>query len=434
MADSSVMSERKESGPVFAGVVLVLLFLFLYNINFSFLPVITSRLVLLVGMLWAIVLAVRGARLSMNRDMIMVLGFGTLSFVYSLVNLFLHGFLDASLTKGTALILVHSAFGGFFFALLFSKGRYEFRGVVKMLHAAITLQAVFIVLFFVSAGFREFNLDYIVTNSNLIPSASSFRSRGIAGSYGASLALAQSFGLLFGGYLIVSWSDRLSERIYLVASFVLIVASVMLTGRTGLLMLPVVLLYFALVAYKGPKGLKSGILPFFLISGSLVLGLFGLKFGAALLSRADSAERFNSLLNWIAMEVIVTDDGIRFYTLDVLLKHVFFPDQWNLVVFGDPATWDLHRVPSDIGPIRLLFGSGVLGTVLFYMSFIVLFFSLVQSIDGYREKLFLGLLCVFLLVTEFKEPFLMKVNVNSYLFILFFYLQLSKPGVMKGLQ
>jgi len=103
-------------------------------------------------------------------------------------------------------------------------------------------------------------------------------------------------------------------------------------------------------------------------------------------------------------------------------------------VFGDPATWDLHRVPSDIGPIRLLFGSGVLGTVLFYMSFIVLFFSLVQSIDGYREKLFLGLLCVFLLVTEFKEPFLMKVNVNSYLFILFFYLQLSKPGVVKGLQ
>jgi len=415
----------------------VLLFLFLYNIHFSFFPIITSRIVLLGGVLYLALKALKGTRCSINSDMASVFVLGAASFLYATVNFAFHGFSDASLAKGTALIFLHSALGGFLFAVLFFRAKLDFRGMIKMLFAAISLQAVFIVLYFVSTEFRDFNLSVIVTNSNIDPLLFLHRARGIAGSYGASLGLVQSFGLLFGAYLMSSGRVHSAERALLVAGFLLITASVVVTGRTGLLMLPVVALYFFLLAFRDRHGVKSLLIMLALIPFSLAVSFLGLKYGAAYFPGNEQigaiADRFQGLMAWIKMEVVVKDGRIYSHTLDVLLKQWFFPDGWSAILFGDPATWDLHRVHSDIGPVRLVFGGGLIGTGLLYATFIALFISSLKSVGGHSEKLFLLLLFAFLLVTEFKEPFLMKVNVNSYLFVIFFYLQLQKPDILTGL-
>jgi len=240
---------------------------------------------------------------------------------------------------------------------------------------------------------------------------------------------------LFTAYLFSLPGKSKAEVAYLLVSFMMIVASVMLTGRTGFLMLPVVAGYFLLNGLKDPASLKRTGLFLLFIPVAIFLGYLILMYGSTVFpgneAYAIGGDRFNQLMGWIKSEVSVSSGGLESTTLNILKGQWFFPQDARMVLIGDPATWEVHRIRSDIGWIRLLFGGGIIGSVLFYGAYVAMFLSLYQGSAEYRQKILIALLFAFLLLGEFKEPFLMKVDVNSYLFILFLYAQLSKTGMLR---
>lgn len=414
----------------------LLLFLFLYNIQFSFLPILSSRIVLLFGVLYLGWLALRGLRISISRNISVVLFPCVLSILYAGINFFVHGFSDASLLKGMALLLLHSAAGGVFFAVLFILNGFDFERIIRAFQAVLTFQAVLIVFYFVSLYFRELNLALIVTHSNIDPTTTLDRARGFAGSYGASLAVAQSLGLIFTAYLVSLSGKKRLWQAYLMASFTLIAASVMLTGRTGLLMLPVVALYVVLVSFHERKMFSAGGLFVLFIPAAVASGYFILKYGASYFpGNSDftiGADRFTQLMTWISNEVYYADGYWQSTTFNILRAHWFFPENAGVWWFGDPATWSVNRVHSDIGLVRLIFGSGVVGTFLFYSVYVAMFVVSWRSIEDYRQKLLLLLLAVFFTGLEYKEPFLLKLDINSFFFVMFFFVQLRKGGLIRA--
>jgi len=239
-------------------------------------------------------------------------------------------------------------------------------------------------------------------------------------------------GLLFSAYLLTGSERRRVGQAYLFISFVLLTVSAVLTGRTGLVMLPFAMLYFLLVSGGDRERFRKGLSSLLLIPIALILGYFGLKYGAAYFpgndQYAQGADRFNSLLSWIRMDIMEIDGRMQSYTLHVLMKQWFFPSDSLVFLFGDPATWEAQRIRSDIGPIRLLFGGGIVGMSMIYAMYGAIFVSLIKGLADHRQRVMVGVLFSFLLLVEFKEPFLMKID--PLLFILFFALQFSRQGAL----
>jgi len=365
-----------------------------------------------------------------DRGIFVVAGMFFLSFLYALINYAVHDFSDSSLAKGTALLIMHSGLGALFFLVMFIRGGGGFLRMVRILQGVIAVQAVLIILYFVSMDFRQLNLDLVVTHSNLDPLLILNRARGFAGSYGASLGVFQSLGLLFTAYLFSLEEKTVPEILYLLVSFVAVLASVIVTGRTGLLMVAVVVIYFLLIGRKEPKMRRYVVWLLCFMPFSLLIVLLALKFGVEFFPGNDAhavgGDRYNQLLSWIFGEVFVKDGSLQSQTLNVLKTHLAFPSSPTMIMFGDPSTWSVHRVYSDIGWIRILFGGGVVGMMLYYGAYVAMFVSLIKNAVIYRQKVLYGLLATFFFVIEFKEPFLMNIDLSACIFLFFLYSHLSR--------
>lgn len=416
--------EKRHSALLFGSLVL-LLFLYLYGINWTFLPTYTSRIVLVVA--WAAL----GAAVLVTGRVVLPSGGQIVAALYAcylgwvtLVTL-VASTVDTALLVSAVLLFTHSFVGGVFFALLLRRYGVTFRELILLVQCVITVQAFFIMLYFVSWGFRGIVSAYIPELGSVDHQEVLFRSRGLTHGASATLSVIQSIGILLTAYLLATSRHRSVEYAYLLVSFVALCLSVFLSGRTGFLVLPVVFLYFAILVINKMRLQKniayfSAALPLVMI-GAYFLFRAVYQYVSGGMTMEWGEDVFDRAVRSVTQEFF-SDSGVTSRTAEILLDHWIFPTELSVLFFGDPTTWEVKRIPSDIGIVRIWFGLGFVGVLLFYALYLAIFFAMLRKARGLEELMMVLCLCAYLFVTELKEPFLNNVRVNSFVLMFFAYL------------
>lgn len=400
-----------------------LLFFFIYGINFTFLPVYTSQL-MAIGILffW-------GLKWLSNRDREYFIDGGTqliftlwcILFLWVVFRTVHTGFRDLGFFVNIFSLLVQAFVGALFFSAWFFKRGHSFDFMIRIVQMVIVVQAFFIIIYFLSPAFKELTLRFIPEGGN-VPALHPFRSRGLSHQAGARLAAFQATGMLLSVFLLtkrVSWKWTAIDLI----SIIIILASVMLTGRTGLVILPFLLIYLLLYTVI-KKGVTRKI-----IYSAVVLPVFGISaffliyFIFQTYTGAEGVDIFRSIGRWMFGEFQEFGERGGSRTIDVLLyEHWFFPDRVDVLLFGDPNTYQVNRITSDIGIVRRIFGIGIIGISLTYLFVISVFYHISGTVEHLSERLLVILLGIWMFILEFKEPFVTDLRFTTLYMMIFCYI------------
>lgn len=405
----------------------VLLFFFLYSINFTFLPTFTSRLIAIgvIGYLlwnfWS-----RGEiTFSWDRSSLMIFALWFTLLVWVLWRTLATDFTDPNWLVNTILLLLQVFAGSLFFAWWFYNNGWSFRFMVRMIQICLVIQALFIIVYFFSWEFKHLTLRFIPEGGN-VPALHPYRSRGITHHASASLAAFQATGLLLTAYLIVkarSWREVLLDTV----AAGLLVGSIFVTGRSGFLVLPFLFAFFVCHALLNNRIGRKITTYAVVLPVALIAGFFGMEFVYVQLggwaAPWGGGDAFRSMTAWTfgEYEDLLTEGRSR--TTDVLLReHWFFPQQAGLLALGDPTTYELNRVSSDIGVVRRIFGLGLTGALLTYLLvFAILYHSAWRASDS-GERLLIVFYGLWIFMLEFKEPFVTDFRFSALYLMIFCYL------------
>jgi len=396
-------------------------------VNFTFLPISTARIILLIGLVYLIILWYVKFPTSINIDkgVLIVILLYVLYFVWIFFISVYQELKDVAILSNALLLLIHPFIGGLFFSLVFHKMDYTLRDVILVIQIVIFIQAIFIVIYFVSWDFREFTFNFIPETGNIDHKETLFRSRGLTHSSGAGLSVVQAMGLLFTSYLIATIRYKSKQFLYLIFSFGLLVISIGITGRTGLLMLPLVFSYIIVLMIRKSKMPKN--LIYFTIIIPLVIIASYLLFKHGYMTLVDEGDTavFDRLVRWYTKE-FYGESQVQSRTVKILLDHWFLPEDSSTLLFGDPTTWNVNRIRSDIGLVRRLHGAGFIGIVLIYTLYLFVFLYIIIKSKKLTAKLLFALLGLFLFIIEVKEPMFTRLPIASVYMLFFPYFLLRK--------
>jgi hypothetical protein len=403
----------------FAGILWLAAFFYLYSVSFRALPeeLVTARIIALLAIT---VLAVRTVRtrgqLAVDEDVLVVISLFVLYAAWIGWRTVVTGTDDFGLLTNASLLLLQVFPGALLLGRAFARRQPELRDLVLVLQTIIAAQAVLIVLSFVSWDFRLLTLKLLHAGADPAEELHPFRVRGLTHGTGAKLSGFQAIGLLFSVYLLLG-AKSARAVVYLTTSIALIMGSIFLTGRTGFIMLPLCAMFVVLhlaVTRQVPRGVIGAAL---LIPVCAIGGFIALK--SIFLSGADaaaSAEALARVSRWVFKEFMRYGDGsaIGSSTVASLLQHHWFlPETNRTLLFGDPATWQLHRIHSDVGPVRMVFGAGLVGAVLLYAASAALWTAAFRRTRKFADRLMLLTLLAWLVLIELKEPMLLDLRFLS---------------------
>lgn len=390
----------------FAGI-FILFFFFIYSINFTFLPAYTSQLislgVIFAGLIFLIEKGDKGFTIDRGIQTLFLIWF--IYFLWVLTRSVYSNMQDPGLLVNTLLLFIQVFIGSLFFALWFYKKGYSFHDLIRFIQLIMVIQGVFIIIYFFSMDFKLFTVAIIPEGGNL-PPLHPYRSRGLTHQASATLAGFQGTGILFTAYLIVK-SKNWKVYVFDIAAMVVLTASVLFTGRTGFIIFPFVIGFVGVyILYKSAITKKVlatvTLFPVLVVGGFYLMEALYVKyFGGG----SDGA--FTMLTQWVFGEFgdLIQRGGSR--TTDALInEHLFFPDSWQVFLIGDPTTFYLYRIPSDIGFVRWIFGIGLIGLILMYTMVAYICREVFKKAPGLPEKILIAVFTFWIFVLEFKEPFL----------------------------
>ena len=399
------------------------LFFYIYGINFTFLPLSTARVVLIFAWMFFLYDFFLKPSIVVDRSILtIILIFGIYIYWVILIS-GIHQLKDIVIFSNAVLLIFHAFLGGMFFAILFKKNNQSFQKIIFFLQLVITIQALFILVYFISWEFREFTFKYIPETGNIDHRQTLYRSRGLTHSSGATLSVLQSIGLLFTAYLLATLKYTKKRMGYLLFSFGLLVISLILTARTGLLMVPVALGYlFCGIILK--KKVPKNILYFYILAPIVLLITILLFRHIYFIVDPEGARTYERLISWYIKE-FYADGQFQSRTVNILYDHWFLPENTSTMLFGDPTTWSINRISSDIGIVRRFHGTGIIGLVVFYCLYIAVFCYMIMKSKYLLDKLLFVFLGLFLLIVEAKEPIISHLSISAIYLMLFAYLILN---------
>ena len=402
------------------------LFFFLFSVKFTFLPAHSYQLVLLIASFYVIIDYIRNRKnlFSISSEFKIFTYLYLLLFLWIVISYGFNGFEDPYMIKKIIILFIKSILCSLIFVYIFLKFNISFKNLILYLQIIIFIQALFVIFYFFNIDFKNWTLDFIPASGNLDPRLD-FRSRGLMNGASATGSLMMSFGLIFTAYLAVVSEVKKRYFFYFSISFSLILISIFFIGRTGFLIVPFVGFYFLFI-YIYKKEFRTNIKIFVgYIFTYLVIGFVFLSILMYLNLLSIDLTKFNTVLNWVTNEINFQNGSMEIKTLTILSSHWFVPDDIKTFLFGNPSSFDEERILSDIGFIRILYGFGIIGSILFYGFFIFVFLKMIQKLEKIEEKLIIIIFAILLFITEIKEPFLFKVSINSFILLLFLFINFN---------
>lgn len=402
------------------------LFFFLFSVKFTFLPAHSYQIVLLIALFYVIIDYMRNKKnlFSISSEFKIFIYFYLLLLFWIVISYGFNGFEDSYMIKKITILFIKSILCSLIFVYIFLKFNISFKNLIFYLQIIIFIQALFVIFCFFNIDFKNWTLDFIPASGNLDPRLD-FRSRGLMNGASATGALMISFGLIFTAYLVVVSEIKKRYFFYLSISFLLILTAIFFIGRTGFLIVPFVGFYFLFI-YIYKKEYRNNIKIFVAyMFAYLIIGFVFLSILAYLNLFLIDLTKFNTVLNWVTNEINFQNGNMEIKTLTILSSHWFVPDDIKTFLFGNPSSFNEERISSDIGFIRILYGFGITGSILFYGFFIFVFLKMIQKLKKIEEKLIIIIFAILLFITEIKEPFLFKVSINSFILLIFLFINLN---------
>ncbi len=249
---------------------------------------------------------------------------------------------------------------------------------LKLVFLVVLIHAVLMISQFFNEELRNYVYQF-TTAKYVVQNYQATRIAGLAGAGGAQLSIAQSFGLILGVYLFVT-AGSLKFKLFVFLSCQFILASIFLSGRSGLLtaffFCPIYFLYLNFLG-AGGKAIKNFLFAFAGVALSLSL-LFYLLFDIL-------AENpmFMSVFNRIFDTFIGYGEGqgLKVNTLTVLSNMFILPDDAMHLIFGKASYLNnntLYGILTDIGYFRLVWGYGLLGSIFHYGFYIFSIYTILK--------------------------------------------------------
>lgn len=306
--------------------------------------------------------------------------------IYSMLVVLLNGLFDTQIAMRSLRALVNFlgalALTNFYFA---QAGSDFANRLIRDIYLALSGHAALMTAMFMSTSLR--NNVYQITDAlayvNLGTSfLDGYRISGLT--YGLSqTSVLQMLGLLLMPMALRSCQSCIG-RLLIIAGAPLLAISVLISGRSGLLlgmaMLPLSF-PFLLIADRqvySPTRAIAGVLKFFL-----------LVFGIAFLTRISISwlpERFTTYTVNQAMEVYsaLTLSGP---TVEATSDMFFLPGNWRELIFGSSnlGRGSLENIPSDVGWVKTIFAIGIIGTLMMLMPYLLAIMTAYEArhIDPY---------------------------------------------------
>lgn len=254
---------------------------------------------------------------------------------------------------------------------------------VRSVFVSGVIHSIIMILVYFYQPFRNWLYSFVYLNEvgeHFIQTMQ--RSPGLTKAGGDGLSVLQAIAGSCGVYLFLAESGKNRRgfaHIWISLTTFLVLLSILLSARTGLMLFLTNLLLLVVLTAKPLRSLGKLVLPMV----TTIIGSFGVVY--ALIHTDYSVFLDRALL---VFEVGLLDlDSIG--SVRILKTMFFLPDHPISLLFGtgnfgrDPS---LAYIPSDVGYVRVLFGSGIVGVLLLLSFYGVLGLAAGHGMRGARTK------------------------------------------------
>ena len=403
----------------------VLVFFFVYAIAVKPLPsaLYTARIIALFALgIFAIRVVLKHGNIRIPLDLGFVFLMYSLYFVWVVIRTVMTGVSDVSLLINSALFFLQVVPGAILLTALIRTRHFEFHHLIMTLHVVIVFQAVLILLTFISWDFRLWTLALLHEAASNVDPLHPYRVRGLTHNTGAALSAFQAMAFFFTPYLLFRYAKG-PVFWYLCLSVPVVLGSVLMTGRAGFVgfgVAALATLWWLRVA-PAKRGVVKAML---LVPVSGVLGYFALKGLYLMVGGREmpwGEDAFASMVRWVVSEFALYAESGTLSTGTVgnlLQNHWFLPASNSAFLLGDPRSWSYHRIDTDIGVLRMIFGAGFVGTALLYTAAASAFLVTRHYLTSALDRSLVTAVVLWMAIFELKEPSFMSLRMSSLLMLM----------------
>jgi hypothetical protein len=357
---------------------------------------------------------------ALSRHELTLLALYLLAFSYSSIIVMVNGFKDMQIlgymTYGFLI-----TFSAFFIVGLYKANYNDFKNVIcRHIFYAGGGHSVFMLLVFFSRDFSEIFYSILsLSEKGLEHLDWGLRTTGLTTSGGAALSVVQASTFLCGlfGFFSASHSKLNNKEMFkLVLGAGLILLSIFISARSGIVVIFVFTFFMFLMYFLGKKYVFAYIkLEIKLLTILGVIAVFLLLIGGY--------EVFSRNLNWIFEVFNNYSDTGRFYTKSsdsIISRMYFLPNDMQTVIFGNSNLGrgdEFEYLSSDVGYVRLIHAVGIVGTLILFLPNIYILIQGLKLKNGKQGLLLVGLVLIQFTV-NFKELFYVLVQGWTFVYFL----------------
>ena len=395
----------------------ILAFLFIYNVPFTGIPISASKIAVVVFILCVLLKYAEGKKIKYNRVELHLLVIAIGLLLFSLMIMLVNGTNDTSIVYACVLLVVNHMFGSFLLVKICKeKGILTLENMMKLIIVLAVTQSVIIILMMVWEPFYDFfsNLAYLPTRDSIKARYNGARGYGLAMSITYELGVVQSFSAMFLAYFMQE-----KRKAYHVLAYLLIVVSILVTGRTALIGVILSIVYLLMTDSKAQKkgmrtflilGLAGGLIVFCMVSfgdeNSVIVSLedylfeainnykltgkFGTSTGSNLVKMFESMKEY-SVKTWLIGDGRYKGEGLLYY------GHV------------------------DVGFLRHILYFGVIGCAVLLGFYGYIYYKGSKLVKNSRLKVMWNLLFIYIMLAHIKGDFLLGCSMGISIVLILFY-------------
>lgn len=308
--------------------------------------------------------------------------------------------------------------------------------LVQLLYVIILLHGLLMCLQFVFPDLRDYVYRFTYAKYQLEYNKL-FRMAGLTGAGGAQTSFVQGLGCLLGWFLFFCSSYK--HKIYVLFGNILLIVSIILSGRTGLIVVFLGFFFFLFLSlFDFTEKLKLRTSHIFLFFIPFVFTMLFIGSVPDLLG--DNYKYFETAFNRTFKTIIDLFETGSFEddTISALSKMLIIPDDFLHLLFGKSSYLEgntYYNIMTDIGYLRLVWGYGLLGLfmhIFFYLLLLLRIFKF--KFNSFVDMYFYFLpviLIFFVFIMNTKEIFFFTRTSSHIIFIIVFYYILSYRTILR---
>jgi hypothetical protein len=403
----------------------ILAFLFVYNIPFVGIPISSSKIVVIILLLYTIFHRI----VYYKKEWFKIVAFLIILILYSIFIMIINESKDMSILYALILFIVNHFLGAFLFVQLLKRtNKLNKNYIIRLFIILAFVQALFILLMLLFSGFREicFSITSIERES-LLKRYNGIRGLGMASSVTYDLGVIQSFALIFIIYKMISNKLSRKQIYFYITAYIAIFISVCVTGRTGFI--GVLFSIFLSVSYisNDRKKEKNKILRIITHGGLIVILSIIIAF--SFLGK-DKVLKISHNISVYAFEMIYSYEETGSFSIGTSKNLIKMVENFSNIspksfLIGDgryKGEGILYYKHTDIGFFRQIYFFGIVGTLLIVYMYLYIFkrMSITVANDKYFKKV-IFLIGIYYFISNIKGDFLIGCgNAISILLILYF--------------